>query len=239
MGCVCCVVTSKKMASVVVGSSVHIFHADVPPCPISVSATLADLRPSPAQQPMAPATLNSRDVMTSVSAPNAMRRWSPPSSRAKTRLSDSLKMTLVKVSVCTMRPPVFSTHAFISATPHWSSAHAKMSTAWPLATDRCASPPKKAVARFQCLAPSWSMSVWPRMGSSFSTLTTWPGPSVQGPARKSMTRAGWPTQQHSSRPVATASAAPVQRKGRCSTLTGHGSCSRPSMSEVRVNSQSP
>jgi len=96
------------------------------------SATLGLFFPSEAHGPIAPQTLNSRDVFISSVPLNAI--LSPPSSSlANSRLNDSLKIwplpvaTLVKVSVMTMTPPVFSMQKRISIVPTWSSAEAKTS----------------------------------------------------------------------------------------------------------------
>mmetsp|Transcript_16287 Transcript_16287/g.50563 ORF Transcript_16287/g.50563 Transcript_16287/m.50563 type:complete len:206 (-) Transcript_16287:356-973(-) len=82
------------------------------------------------------------------------------------------------------------------------------------------------------------MSFHERTASAFSRLTTVPWPSVAGPASSSRMWPPLPAAVEPSSPVATASAGPVHRAGRCSGCTGKASCVSSSSSVVSWNSHS-
>jgi len=56
------------------------------------------------------------------------------------RDSDSRNTSCVKSSARIARPPVIPTATFISASPTWSSEHAKTSRQYPWSTMRCPRP---------------------------------------------------------------------------------------------------
>merc|ERR1712238_212109 len=116
-------VTSKYMATEVFGSTPPRDHAFVPPHPTSHSDTLGPFRPNPITVPIAPPTLNSREVCTSRVAPKAICNIpaSPFSlssvKRRKTLRKLSLNTDCPKESPSTINPPVASTSSLISSTP--------------------------------------------------------------------------------------------------------------------------
>ena len=76
------------------------------------------------------------------------------------------------------------------------------------------------------LAVSFSMSWCDRIGSAIGKPTICPGPSVQGPPVKSITRAPVLGTDVSSSATAAEMAAPVQRFARLAGSIGHGSMRR-------------
>uniref|UniRef100_A0A6B0USB7 Uncharacterized protein n=1 Tax=Ixodes ricinus TaxID=34613 RepID=A0A6B0USB7_IXORI len=122
IGALCWLATSRKTATVVLGLREHSFHWQVPPMPVSVSETLELFTLVDIHGPMAPATLSSREALTSSSALNPIRN-SPRASLAKTRWNVCLNRDELKESPMTTWPPVMLGQYFISCRPVWSSAH--------------------------------------------------------------------------------------------------------------------
>mmetsp|Transcript_22428 Transcript_22428/g.55498 ORF Transcript_22428/g.55498 Transcript_22428/m.55498 type:complete len:235 (-) Transcript_22428:336-1040(-) len=133
--------TSKNTARLVSWLSEHNFHAVVPPLPMDTSATEPGsvFLSSAAHGPTHPATLTSRDVITSKTPPLLTPSASSPS-EAKRRAKDVLNTVCANDSASTTIPPVFSEHTFISASPTWSSEHANTSRQCPLVHSCVATP---------------------------------------------------------------------------------------------------
>mmetsp|Transcript_23676 Transcript_23676/g.51684 ORF Transcript_23676/g.51684 Transcript_23676/m.51684 type:complete len:295 (+) Transcript_23676:621-1505(+) len=131
--------TSRKTHMVVAASSPHMRHALVPPSPTCTSDTAGLFLSSGAHGPITPFTFTSRDVITS-KVPRAATPRAPSPSLLMRRLKDSLNTGCAKLSASTATPPVRSTVTFISASPTWSRAEAKMSTTWPDLTSSLARP---------------------------------------------------------------------------------------------------
>ena len=108
--------------------------------------------------PMAPLTLNSRDVNTSSVPPKAISILPPSSGTSgskvlNTRRKLSLNTDCPNESPSTMWPPVASTSSPISRIPTWSSEHANRSTTCIAGAD-CAAAPAPAFVPPLLLRPA-------------------------------------------------------------------------------------